>query len=330
MKKRGDVLLIVVVATLLALAVVPTEWFWKHDGDETLSPQASNDIPIADQRKLGGSRAVSDRMEKTLDAVENHRAELEEVIDIAKSAGRNAGYNEPQRLVSVESDIPRGDVPLMSLSAGDVWRFQVFGDEKLAVADTWTQKLIRAPSDDHQGSVETRFGDSVTVSAIHLLNGALRLDEFPFVVPMELSDVRTLSVEGELLPPPIRMVEGAVWNDIRRLALVYSFRDDKGRNHATEASAVIRNRAHVKGFESLVVPAGRFGGYRIEWITRIDIKADGRPVLAHLTTEPYRRETMWVSPGIGIVKREIDYLRGGRKYRSVTLSLDRHVPASGR
>ena len=103
--------------------------------------------------------------------------------------------------------------------------------------------------------------------------------------------------------------------------MVYRYTDAKGREVEERARATERDRAQAGKFEALVVPAGRFGAHRIEWLSRVAIKSEGRPVLAYLTTEPYRKETMWLAPGIGIIRRNIVYILDGKVKHTIQFNL---------
>jgi hypothetical protein len=112
--------------------------------------------------------------------------------------------------------------------------------------------------------------------------------------------------------------------------IIHKYQDKFGIQQEQMAKAVQKDRAKAGKFESVEVPAGRFNAYCIRWRSRISIKVKGRPVLEALTTEPYRRETMWISPGIGIVKRIVAYLKNGRVTDHIVFELVSYRAADNR
>jgi hypothetical protein len=320
--KKSDVVLVVAIAGLGVLAMIPEQ----NTDESVVAPIAEVDRPEKEPDPVGveplirDNNKIVDKLDETLNAVEKYQSEI-----AAIAAPTRPRATPEKKFAPPNADTK--DAALISLIAGATWRYQVHGDESLTSGDTWTMRLVSEPEGSGPGIVETLFGEDVQLSPIYNDNGSIRFNGIPFVEPAELLGTRTISTKGELLPPQVRLIEGAVWTDIHHRVLRYGYRDKKGRHHELEARAVIRNRAHANGFETVIVPAGRFGAYRIEWLTRVDIEAEGRPILEHLTTEPFRRETMWVAPGVGIVKRNIDYLAVGRPSRTVTLSLTDYTPA---
>jgi hypothetical protein len=116
-------------------------------------------------------------------------------------------------------------------------------------------------------------------------------------------------------------VEGAVWTLRTEARINHRYLDKDGLRREQAAEAVQTDRAQVGKYEWVSVPAGRYNALRVQWLSRIAVKTKGRPVLERLTTEPYRREEMWISPGIGIVKRSIEYLNHERVDQRVVFEL---------
>ena len=115
------------------------------------------------------------------------------------------------------------------------------------------------------------------------------------------------------MPERARFIDGAVWELRSEREVAYQIADKSGLAKTRTGHAKERHRALARKLETITVPAGRFDARRVDWISRIEIRTDDRPVLMPLTTAPYRKETMWVMPGIGIVKREISFLEGQGK-----------------
>ena len=327
MHVKGDIILILIVAVLLVVAMIPEKRSDQPPAARAASQPINSGNVDFDTSQSTGEYQFRNNFDHTLSALEQHQSDLEKVNMLTRRQGRSSG-NPQVRQKYAPPAAPVQGASVIPLIPGSVWQYQVFGDEKLVPEESWTFRIVNAPKEHLPGTAEVRFGKEVTVAELHVNDGSIRIDDFPLVAPIELAGTRTTSADGELLPPQVRMIEGAVWNEIQHRELIYTYRDKKGVSHSVNANAVIRNRAHVREFEQIVVPAGQFGAYRVEWISRVDIKAEGRPILEHLTAAPYRRETMWIATGIGIVKRDIDFLRDGKKEHSVTFALETSTQAT--
>ena len=94
----------------------------------------------------------------------------------------------------------------------------------------------------------------------------------------------------------------------------------QGLSHVDGRSLHRVDRSNYK--ERIVAPFGHFETRPVSWLSRLEIKIDGRPVLETLTTEPFRRETVWLAEGYGIIRRQIEYL--GVEKKQVTFDLARY------
>jgi hypothetical protein len=81
------------------------------------------------------------------------------------------------------------------------------------------------------------------------------------------------------------------------------------------------DRAQAKHAERIATPLGIFDTRKVIWLSRVKIKVKGRPLLEKLTSEPYRRETMWIAAGYGIIRRKIEYLGDKQSKKSVLFDL---------
>ena len=219
---------------------------------------------------------------------------------------------------------PLTDVPhaLMPVVAGSSWTYRVAGPPHLASADTWTMSIKTAPTDVEPGVLEVGFGDAREQRSIWLEDGKLRTDGLPFVEPMEFMGNRPEKVAGSLLPSPASLIAGAVWVHEYERKVIHEITDDRGKTHERKAVANQTDRATAQEVHEVDVPAGRFDARRIEWIGRVAISVGKRPVLDGLTSEPYRSETTWFAPGIGLVRRRVAY--GDSMKDSVTFNLLRY------
>ncbi len=220
----------------------------------------------------------------------------------------------------------------LPLIPGSTWIYKVRGPRELVPDDTWTIKLLTAPSGENPGKVEVGFGDKLHAATIWLDGESLRFDGLSFISPMEFFSNRPRKVSGEFLPAGARIGEDAIWvHDLER-DVIHEFRDKRGKIRKVPALAKQRERAHARGFENITTPVGMHRACSVEWMSRIEIFVDGRPVLQNLTSEPFRSETMWIVPGIGIVRRRIEYT--GFRTGQISLDLIRYdrpdpTPANG-
>ncbi len=308
------IMLAVVVLTVVAL--LPNR---KTTSAPRTTPDTSPPPENAEQIiSVENDNQIVENLTKTIDAVAEHQAEIDKVAKGIQNVPEEAPTFEPIPEINLGVD-------LMPLRGGAFWKYDIFGDPDLVRSNELTIRLVHEPEGQGAGLMEIELGERVDITPIYDTDG-MRTGGFPFFVPRELLDTRPFRVEGTTLPKRRQLVAGAVWTEIQHRKLIYRYQDTHGKTQSLKADAVIKNRAHTRTFETVVVPAGRYGAFRIEWIGRVAITAAGRPILAHLTSEPFRRETMWVAPGVGVVKREISYLDRGISAQSVTLALKMFEP----
>lgn len=280
--KPRDVILLLAIVALVVLAFIPT-----GDDESTPAPTASDRVPEEVPPAYAANEREPDRVPPTT----------------ARAAPPLVG-------------VPHELFPIVP---GSRWTYRVAGPAHLAPADTWTLEIRSAPADGEPGVVEVGFGDAREQRSLWLEDGALRLDGLPCVEPMEFFGNRAREIRGSLLPPMSSIVIGAVWHQEYERQVTHEIRDERGRVHARKALAVQRDRAIAKEIHEVDVPAGRFDSRRIEWIGRVSISVGKRPVLDGLTSEPYRSETTWFAPGVGLVRRRVAY--GESMKNSVTFNL---------
>lgn len=204
------------------------------------------------------------------------------------------------------------------LVAGSRWVYHVSGPREIVPSNEWTIEVVAAPAGDEPAELRAGYGTDLSPCRAWLQGEALRTDAWPFIEPAEYFGNRPTRVTGVFLPDPAVVVGGAVWGLELDRTVPYRFRDGRGRPREVAASARQRDRAQAGEEDDVIVPAGRFTARRIEWLSRIQIEAQGRPVLVELAAEPYRRESMWVSEGTGIVKRRITF----PAYRAAEIAFD--------
>ncbi|MCP4678822.1 MAG: hypothetical protein GY854_25710 [Deltaproteobacteria bacterium] len=206
----------------------------------------------------------------------------------------------------------------LPLIPGSTWVYKVRGPKALVPEDTWTIKLLTAPNGENPGKIEAGFGDNLHAASVWLDGESLRFDGLSFIAPMEFFRNHPNKISGEFLPAAARIGEDAVWiYDLER-DVIHEFRDKRGKVQKVPAQAKQRERAHVRGFENITTSVGMYRACSVKWISRIEVFVKGRPVLQNLTAEPFRNETMWLVPGIGIVQRRIEY----PGFRTGQISLD--------
>lgn len=206
--------------------------------------------------------------------------------------------------------VPEGEVgdAAVPLFIGALWRYRSADSREPNTPRTWLFTVNRAPDAATPGISSAGFEGKSEVASIVDRDGDLRLDGLGFFAPPVFTDVPPVQVEGETLPRNLRIVEGAVWELRIRRKVTYQIATPKGETKERKGEATERHRALAGKLETVTVPKGKFNARRIDWLSRLELKTEGRPVLMPLTTEPYRKETMWVVPGIGIVKRSISFL----------------------
>lgn len=200
--------------------------------------------------------------------------------------------------------IPHAYLPLVK---GSVWQYRVTGPEAFVKNEKWSMTLISAPKEETPGQLLVGFEGSKRTANIWLREGALRLGGMAFVAPLEFLDNIPRAVEGAFLPIQEQILTHALWVQSSERDITYRYKNKKGEQLEIPADARQTDRAHIRDEEIMTVPAGTFKSWRIAWLSRIEIKANDRPVLRNLTSVPFRSETMWIASGIGIVRRKIKY-----------------------
>ncbi len=314
-KKYAPWIVLGVLVVLLLLPEPSRSPDRANPSDESITESAQEDVKSLDDEPKGQGDVLT-RAREAANAINNRYEEMERVLqgndkEKEDTSGSAATTPPPSPL--------QGEHTYFPLLEDSIWTYNVTGNKKLIPGEIWTMRVVKAPSMDRSGVLEVGFDDSRTLINVWREGGTIRLDGLPFVEPMEFFGNRAITVSGEFLPHPDRMVEDAIWNLDFKRNIMYSYRDDKGNAREILGEALQRDRAKAMGVSYVVVPAGRYEAYSISWMSRIDIKADKRVVLEQLTAEPYRNETMWVVPGIGFVKREIHF--PGKENRSVTFHL---------
>lgn len=295
--------LVSVVCGLLTVAMVPSESLISVSAKADGTPDPANRPATMKGERLPG---LSPRQTPDPEALADLRA-------LMSTAGSEA--NGPVRAK------PRAGEGLFPLQSGTEWIYKVTGPSELVPGELWTQRLVRAPAANEPGVMEAGFGDERTLVHVYSENGSVRFDGLPFTRPLKVERTAVTSFDGELVPHPSRVIDGAVWTVSTAATIRHKYLDKKGVAHERDAESVQTDRAQVAGLEKVVVPAGRFDAYRVRWQSRYAIKAGGRPVLEPLTASPYRRETMWIAPGYGIVRRSVAYKQAGEKTKRVSFDL---------
>ncbi len=266
--RTRDVLLLVVAVALVAAALLPTgEEEDLKDGDSTL-PEA-------------------------------HTETDSDPVEPSTAKGRiRPGAAKPAQGV---------DHLFWPLVEGSEWIYRVEGPDDLNLAETWSMKVTRVPADEEPGEIEMGFGEEMVAYGVWKDGESIRLDGLPFVEPLQFRGNRPTAVDGSFLPFSSAMIESAVWKHIYKRDVVHKSPDKHGVIHMQKAGGEQTDRAIVGEMEVIIVAAGRFEALRIDWLGRLELRADGRTVLAGLTTEPFRFETTWMAKGIGIVRRRVEY-----------------------
>ncbi len=203
--------------------------------------------------------------------------------------------------------------PFFPVVKGSEWKYLVTGPKDIIPDPLFVMRLAEVPTAGSPGRMDVGYGKGSESRSIMLLaDGGLQFDGLPFIAPRMFLGNRPVGYNGEFLPPAEKLVEGAVWtfNYVRELS--WRTRDAKQNIIDEQARGMQTDRAMAGVTEKIIVPVGIFNNaLRVEWLGRIDIEAGkGRKVLQELTVEPFRRDTMWFVPGIGMVKRRVTYDSG--------------------
>ncbi|MDJ0765602.1 MAG: hypothetical protein QNJ97_21650 [Myxococcota bacterium] len=240
--------------------------------------------------------------------------DAQEDADVHSSALGSEGAEQGLNTSNTPQKHERSSEPLVSafhrffpLVPGTRWVYRVHGDRRFVPSETWTLKIVAGPAEDTPCTAEVGFGEEKKTAHIWRDSGSIRFGQFPHTEPVDFLGNLPSEIQGEFLPAEMRIGQGAVWSQFLKRDVIYQYRDKKGNQRSEPALAKQRDRAHVENREMIATPAGQYDAWRISWISRIDITAKGRPVLQELTSAPYRKETMWIAEGIGVVRRRIEY-----------------------
>jgi len=267
--RRKDIILLIAAGALVLLIFLPFQKI-----------QKTEDTPLASRSLLGGDTTEAP------------------VEPASGSSDFEVGVSDPI------TDIPHLYLPL---TRGSTWEYRVTGPPVFVKNPKWSMTLVSLPSGDNPGTVTVGFAGAERKANIWLQEGGVRFDGLSFMEPLEFLENRPLTLEGFLLPIQESILMHGLWVQRSTREVIYRFRNKKNKDIEMPAAATQTDRAHIKDQEFMTVPAGTFKSWRIAWLSRIEIKADDRPVLKNLTSEPFRNETMWIAPGIGIIRRKIRY-----------------------
>ena len=240
----------------------------------------------------------------------------ESIMEAAHEMAETVKAEDPVKMPLPE-DVGEGPLPLF---IGATWRYRVTDSRDTEGPRTFVLKIERAPERDEEGIASAGFEGEAKSFPVTDHDGDQRIAGLGFWAPLDFTDASESQLEGETFPRWVRLIDGAAWELWTEAEVTYRLANKKGLTKPHRGIAKARHRALAGKAETLTVPAGTFNARRIEWTSRVEIRTDDRPVLMPLTTEPYRRETMWIVPGVGIVKRSISFLVGEGK-GSVLLEL---------
>ncbi|MCP4599748.1 MAG: hypothetical protein GY847_04280 [Proteobacteria bacterium] len=344
LNRSRDIVLMLACALLLTLALLPVQ------KRSPVGPNSSEELaqemkPVQEPDPV--EETIFYRAREATEAMNKHYADIEKTVEIVESESRgkannragadthtankqNAGIDKTAETDRSKLEAERNraqavlrsvgvEHPLLPLIQGSTWLYSVSGHQRLIPGEKWTMKVAKVPSDDEPGLLEVGFDDDKSLINVWLDKGTVRIDNLPFVEPLEFFGNRPASVDGEFLPVASRIIKDAVWTHEYKRNVLYKYRNKAGKLQEILAQARQRDRARETGLSQVIVPAGRFTAYCVSWLSRIQIRAEERLVLKRLTSEPYRRETMWLAPDMGIIRRKIEYL--GEETKSIYFDL---------
>ncbi|MCK9459190.1 MAG: hypothetical protein M0R80_06090 [Proteobacteria bacterium] len=202
---------------------------------------------------------------------------------------------------------PTPAVTAFPIAAGATWVYHVEGPEELVPSDRWTLEVRALPEGDAPGEVAVGFGAERSSHPFWIEGGAVRLAALPFVEPLELSGPKPGAIEGFLVPPRRGLGDGAAWSQSFARSGEHEMTDAKGRTERVAVRGTQIDRALAGELADVTVPAGTFPARRIDWTARVELFVGKRPVLDPLTAKPFRTEILWVSEGVGIVRRRVEH-----------------------
>jgi hypothetical protein len=310
-----DGVLILGVLVLVALAFIP-EGKDRAAGDPS-SPHTTQPASTDDADSEHGDLIY--KAKKAVDKTNRYYSDLENKVkrsDVFKTGAEAKAPGKLFNRISPAMQVPHRFLPLIPESK---WVYWVSGHEDLVSEQKWTMEVVTAPDEKGQGVLEVGFEDHRSRADVWLANGSIKIDGLPFVEPERFLGNRSEKVIGEFLPLADRIIDDAVWIHQYQREAIYDYYNRKGRPVKALATVLQKDRAKASGLEKILTRAGTFQALRVLWLSRVEITVKGRPVLEKLTTEPYRKEIMWLAPGYGIVRREIEYI--GDETKKVTFDL---------
>lgn len=206
---------------------------------------------------------------------------------------------------------PMMNIPhrLFPLVEGGHWKYLVTGSEELFSENAWSLFVERLPQGDTPGEIQMGFGENWVAYKIWQENEGVIIEGLPFSAPLRFLGNKATATSGNWLPPIKYIIEDAVWEYRMTRDIQYRSRGKNKKIFEESATGTQTDRATVKSFEKVIVPAGVFTAYQIQWNSRMDIftKKNKRKVLENLTAKPFKHEKTWFAPGIGMVKRRVTY-----------------------
>ncbi|MBN2341792.1 MAG: hypothetical protein JXX29_10720 [Deltaproteobacteria bacterium] len=228
--------------------------------------------------------------------------------DTSSSGGHMTSSAE---LNPTEQIAPMMNVPhrLFPMVEGGHWRYLVSGTRELIPEPLWNIVLIKAPTASSAGEVQMGFGETLVSKKIWLTDGAVQIEDLPFSAPRRFWGAEIVDREGTWIPELKYVIEDAVWQYKQTRNLTYRTRGKNNQIVEEPAVGVQTDRAQIKVKEKVIVPAGVFDSYHVQWTSRMEIitRKKRRKVLDELSIEPYKKESTWFAPGIGMVRRRVTY-----------------------
>jgi hypothetical protein len=315
--KTRDGILIVAVLLLVALAFIPGKTDRTSQEASSSEPSALVTTVESDSDSASGDLLTKAKM--AVDKTNRYYSDMDRKVGSSQVQDKAPDSRGAEILFNKLSPALNVLHRFLPLIAETKWVYWVSGHEDLVSGQKWTMEVITAPDENGHGVLEVGFKDQLARADVWLENGSLKIDGLPFVEPEPFLGNRPQEIVGEFLPVADRLIEDAVWTQQYQREVIHGFYNKDGRLVKALATVVQKDRAHAAGLEDVLTHAGMFKAVRVSWFSRVEMKIKGRPVLERLTTEPYRKETMWLAPGYGIVRREIEYV--GDETKSVIFNL---------
>lgn len=198
---------------------------------------------------------------------------------------------------------------LFPLAEGTIWTYMVTDSSGQAPADTWRIRVVSAPEGEGSGVVEMGFGDALSRQTVYVADGGIQIQGLPFESTLRYPQSTGENYTGKWLPDMKFMISDAVWEYGHRRHIRYRSRGNNQEIIEEDALIAQTDRAQMLRQEKVIVPAGVFQADLVSWVSRIEIRAGkrGRRVLEKLTTEPFKKETVWFAPGVGMVRRRVTH-----------------------